>query len=58
MKMILWGECTEDQLMELGKSLVKIWGGKREYMNALIIEGLEHKTVEESQEILSRMCTE
>lgn len=52
MKMILEGDCSEEDLKQLCKFLVKAWKGREEHLNVFILEGLEGKTLQETENFI------
>lgn len=55
MKILIEGDIDEKKLIKIGKFLVKMYKGKKEHINFLIVEGMEGKTKDKITKILGEM---
>jgi hypothetical protein len=55
MKILIEGKMDENKLIKLGKLLVRMYQGKKEHINVLVLEGTENKSKEEVTSLLEEM---
>jgi len=55
MKMLIQGDMDEKKLIKLGKFLVKMYQGKKEHINVMILEGGENLDMKETAKLLEEM---
>lgn len=54
-KILIEGDIDEKNLIKIGKLLVKMYHGKKEHVNILILEGTENKNKEETIKLLEEI---
>lgn len=55
MKILIEGDIDEAKLIKIGKFLVRMYAGKKEHINFLIVEGMEEKSRKKVMNVLEEM---
>lgn len=55
MKILIEGDIDRKKLIKLGRLMVKMYKGKKEHVNFLILEGTEKLSVESATKLIMEM---